>query len=150
MYYCSYHFISILLFRHLSHIRQISIMLWTAQFFQPNLLPNTFNVNINHNLCKAAELTLIICSVLHSTASCGAAEMTHPCYLCFSSERCHIADLLRPQRVDDWALSHIRVANETHAYLFLVCVELWEMKKYKVKSVVFRKQQSQPVFGSLR
>ncbi len=57
-------------------------------------------------------------------------------YLCFSSKGCHIADLLRPQCVDDWALSHIRIANETHTYLFLVCVELWEAKN-KVRVLCF-------------
>ncbi len=50
-------------------------------------------------------------------------------YLCLSRKGSHIADLLRPQRVDDRAFSNIRVANETHTYLFLVCVELQEAKK---------------------
>lgn len=54
-------------------------------------------------------------------------------YLGFSSKGCHVADLLRPQRVDDGALSHIGIANETYTYLLLVCVELWEAK-YKQSS----------------
>lgn len=68
------------------------------------------------------------------------AEMTLKSYLCFSGKGCHIADLLRAQCVDDGALSHIRVANETHTYLFLVCVELWEAEN-KVRMLRFMKQQ---------
>lgn len=52
-------------------------------------------------------------------------------YLRLSSDGCHIADLFRPQCVDDWTLSHIRVADETHTDLFLVCVELSEAENRK-------------------
>lgn len=50
-------------------------------------------------------------------------------YLCLSSDRCHIADFFGAQCVDDGTLSHVGVANEAHADLFLVCVELSESDK---------------------
>lgn len=49
---------------------------------------------------------------------------TRECYLGLSSDGCHVADLFRAQRVDDGTLSHVGVANEAHADLFLVRVEL--------------------------
>lgn len=71
-----------------------------------------------------------------------------PLYLCFSSEGGHVADLLRPQRVDDRALSHIRVADETHTDLLFVRVELWEAEK-RSQDVAFP-QQPQLVLESWR
>lgn len=53
------------------------------------------------------------------------------CYLCLSGDRGHIADLFRAQRVDDGTLSHVRVADEAHTDLFLVCVELLKAEKKK-------------------
>lgn len=70
-------------------------------------------------------------------------------YLCLSSDWCHIADLFRAQCVDDGTLSHVGVANEAHADLFLVCVELPEAdRRRKLQQLSYNTKHSGKYFPS--
>ena len=56
----------------------------------------------------------------------GKTDTLSQRYLCFTCDGGHAANLLGAQRVDHRALANIWIANEPHADLFLVCVQLFK------------------------